>query len=204
VCAGDSNTRGQYAVSYVKMLTDRMKGHDVAVTGAGVNGDCSYNLLQRLDPIIAQRPDAVTLLIGSNDAWSTLSEANARAIVKRKNLPVPPTLSGYSENLAAIVARLRAGTDAQITLVSLPVLGQDLDSPAAQASKEFSRLVMTIASEQGWPIFRCTSGSASTCAATGPRSCRSPTGSASAIRRCCNTSCCIAPTTALPGIDAWR
>ena len=116
------------------MLAERMKGNDITVTGAGVNGDCSYNLLQRLDQIIAQRSDAVTVLIGSNDAWSTLSDANARKIVKRKNLPAAPTLSQYRENLAAIVARLRAKTDAQIALVSLPVLGQDLDSPAARAS----------------------------------------------------------------------
>ena len=149
VCAGDSNTLGQYGVSYVRILAERLSGHDITVTGAGVNGDCSYNLLQRLDPIIAQRPDAVTLLIGSNDAWSTLSDANARKIVKRKNLPTPPTLSQYRENLAAIVARLRAATDAQIALVSPPVLGQDLDSPAARASKEFSQVVKTTAAEQG-------------------------------------------------------
>ncbi len=131
------------------MLAERLSGHDVTVTGAGVNGDCSYNLLQRLDPIIAQRPDAVTVLIGSNDAWSSLSDANARKIVKRKNLPAAPTLSQYRENLVAIVARLRAETDAQIALVSLPVLGQDLDSPAARASKEFSEVVNTTAAEYG-------------------------------------------------------
>ncbi len=149
VCVGDSNTRGKYGASYVHMLAERLSGHDATVTGAGVNGDCSYNLLQRLDLIIAQRPDVVTVLIGSNDAWSTLSVANADRIMKRKNLPVSPTLRHYHENLAAVVARLRAETDAQLALVSLPVLGQDLDSPAAQASKEFSQVVKTTAAEQG-------------------------------------------------------
>ena len=150
VCVGDSNTRGRLAASYVRMLAERLKGHDATVTGAGVNGDCSYNLLQRLDPIIAQRPDAVSVLIGTNDAWSTLSNANARNIVKRKKLPTAPTLTQYRENLAAIVARFRAETDAQIALVSLPVLGQDLDSPAARASTDFSHVVRTIAAEQGF------------------------------------------------------
>ena len=92
----------------------------------------------------------MTVLIGSNDAWSTLSDANARKIVKRKNLPAPPTLSQYRENLAAIAARLRAKTDAHVALVSLPVLGQDLDSPAARASTEFSQVVKTTAAEQGF------------------------------------------------------
>jgi lysophospholipase L1-like esterase len=148
VCAGDSNTRGKYGASYVHMLAERLSSHDATISGAGVNGDCSYNLLQRLDPIIAQRPDAVTVLIGSNDAWSTLSDANARKIVRRKNLPAPPTLTWYRGNLTAIVARIRAETDAQIALVSLPVLGQDLDSPAARASTDFSQVVKTTATEQ--------------------------------------------------------
>jgi lysophospholipase L1-like esterase len=149
VCAGDSNTRGQYGVSYVQMLAERLGGNDVAVTGAGVNGDCSYNLLQRLDPIIEQRPDVVTVLIGSNDAWSTLSDANARKMMKRKNLPTAPSLSEYRENLAAIVARLGAETEARIALASLPVLGQDLGSPAARASEEFSEVVKTMAADHG-------------------------------------------------------
>ena len=136
-------------MSYVHMLAERMKGNDITVTGAGVNGDCSYNLLQRLDQIIAQRSDAVTVLIGSNDAWSTLSDANARKIMKRKKLPVAPTLSQYRDNLTAIVARLRTETDAQIALVSPPVLGQDLRSPATQASAEFSEVVKTTAAEHG-------------------------------------------------------
>ena len=149
LCAGDSNTRGQYGVSYVQMLAQRLGGQDITVTGAGVNGDCSHNLLQRLQPIIAQRPDVVTVLIGSNDAWCTLSAGNARKMMKRKNLPAPPTLSRYRENLTAIVARLGADTKARIALVSPPVLGQDIGSPAAQASKEFSEVVKTTAAEHG-------------------------------------------------------
>lgn len=135
-------------MSYVRMLADRLEGHGITVAGAGVNGDCSYNLLQRLDQIIAQRPDAVTVLIGSNDAWSTLSDANARRIMKRKNLPVAPTLSAYRANLTEIVARLRAETDAQIALMSLPVLGQDVASPSVRASTEFSEVAKATATEQ--------------------------------------------------------
>lgn len=136
-------------MSYVQMLADRLAGHGITVTGAGVNGDCSYNLLRRLDQIIAQRPDAVTVLIGSNDAWSTLSDANARRIMKRKNLPVAPTLSAYRANLTEIVVRLRAETDAQIALMSLPVLGQDVASPSVRASTEFSAAAKATATEQG-------------------------------------------------------
>ena len=129
------------------MLEERLRGRDVTVTAAGVNGDSSIDVLRRLDSIIALVPDAVTVLIGSNDAWGTLSEANARKLMKRKKLPFPPTLSRYREHLHTIASRLRAQTDARIALVSPPVLGQDLDAAAAQAGADFSAAVKEVAAE---------------------------------------------------------
>lgn len=58
MCLGDSNTTGDYGgVSYVGgMLARRLAGADVTVTGSGVNGEVSYGLVQRLDPVIDQQP----------------------------------------------------------------------------------------------------------------------------------------------------
>ncbi|HEX2214787.1 MAG TPA: GDSL-type esterase/lipase family protein [Mycobacterium sp.] len=147
VCAGDSNTRGQYGVGYVPILTERLCGGDVTVTAAGVNGDCSFDLLRRLDSIIALAPDVVTVLIGTNDAWCTLSEANARRMMKRKKLPEAPTLSRFRDHLQTIAVRLSAETDARIALVSPPVLGQDLDGPATRAGAEFSEAIKEVAAQ---------------------------------------------------------
>lgn len=149
VCAGDSNTRGQYGVGYVQVLNERLRGRDIAITSAGVNGDSSFDLVGRLDSIIALAPDAVTVLIGSNDAWCTLSEANARLMVKRKKLPFPPTLSRYRDHLHTITARLSAETNARIALVSPPVLGQDLGATAARVGAEFSAVVKEVAAVHG-------------------------------------------------------
>ncbi|QZH69395.1 SGNH/GDSL hydrolase family protein [Mycolicibacterium farcinogenes] len=145
LCVGDSNTRGQYGVDYVAPLAARLRSHDVTVTGAGVNGDCSANVLQRLDSIIKQRPSAVVILIGTNDIWSTLSEKNAGRMVRRKQLPAAPTLGVFRENLAAITRRLRAQTDARIALMSPPVLGQDIASRAGHTGQRFSVAVEEVA-----------------------------------------------------------
>lgn len=149
VCAGDSNTRGQYGVGYVQVLNERLRGRDISITSAGVNGDGSFDLVRRLDAIIELAPDAVTVLIGSNDAWCTLSEANARRMVKRKKLPFAPTLSRYRDHLHTIAARLTAETDARIALMSPPVLGQDLAATPARVGADFSAVVKQVAAEHG-------------------------------------------------------
>lgn len=55
-------------------------------------------------------PDTVTLLVGTNDV--------------RNGVPVKQ----YSENLGAIVDRVRTRTSARIALMSLPPLGEDLNA----------------------------------------------------------------------------
>ncbi|KOX24054.1 GDSL-type esterase/lipase family protein [Nocardiopsis sp. NRRL B-16309] len=149
VCAGDSNTRGEYGVGYVPMLGERWDGDGIEVVGEGVDGDTAYDLLRRLDPIIERRPDAVTVLIGSNDVWGSLTEVNGRRLVERKELPEPPTLDGYRLRLGEIVDRLAEETAARIAVLSPPVLGQDLDGPAARAGERFQEVAREVAEARG-------------------------------------------------------
>ncbi|MFI6574813.1 SGNH/GDSL hydrolase family protein [Nocardiopsis sp. NPDC050513] len=161
VCAGDSNTRGEYGVGYVGLLRERWHGRGIDVVAEGVNGDTSHNLSRRLDPIVALRPDAVTVLIGSNDVWGSLTEANGRRLMRRKELPEPPTLDGYRDRLGGIVARLLGETDARIAVLSPPVLGQDLGGPAVQAGERFAEVTREVAEARGvayLPLFERQSG----------------------------------------------
>ena len=73
-CVGDSLTAGQVSVDYVKMLAARDLGRSLRFTNAGVNGDLAFNVLRRLDSVIDLQPDAITVLIGTNDANASLSE----------------------------------------------------------------------------------------------------------------------------------
>lgn len=71
VCLGDSLTWGKYGGSYVDTLGKLKREH--TFINAGVGGDTVVNLLRRLDEdVLAHGPDAVFVMIGCNDAISSL------------------------------------------------------------------------------------------------------------------------------------
>ncbi|MFJ2434689.1 SGNH/GDSL hydrolase family protein [Streptomyces anulatus] len=144
-CLGDSLTRAQFSVDYLDLLERRRPPGDVRLARFGVNGDFAHNLLQRLDAVVTNPPDVITVLIGTNDARASLAHYPVDQAVKRKQLPERPSAGWFQQCLGAVVARLRAETDATIGLLSLPVLGQQLDGAAAQASQAYSRLVAEVA-----------------------------------------------------------
>lgn len=90
----------------------RQAGFDVAVVNAGVSGDTSSDGLSRLEWSLADRPDAVILEMGSNDALRgidpALTEKNIAAMLGRlKAAHVPVLLLGMKapRNLGPEYAR---------------------------------------------------------------------------------------------------
>lgn len=144
-CLGDSLTRAQLSVDYLELLKRRRPPGDVRLARYGANGDFAYNLLQRLDALVADPPDVVTVLIGTNDARASLAGYPVERAMKRKQLPQRPSADWFQQCLGAVVERLRTETDAMIGLLSLPVLGQQLDGAAAQASQAYSRMAAEVA-----------------------------------------------------------
>ncbi|MFG2430885.1 SGNH/GDSL hydrolase family protein [Streptomyces sp. NPDC048590] len=144
-CLGDSLTRAQFSVDYLDLLARLRPPGDVRLARFGVNGDFAHNLLQRLDAVVADPPDVITVLIGTNDARASLPGYPVEQAMKRKRLPERPSAGWFQQSLGSVVARLRAETDATIGLLSLPVLGQRLDGAAAQASLAYSRLIAEVA-----------------------------------------------------------
>lgn len=147
-CLGDSLTRAQVSVDYLDLLGRRRPPGDVRLARFGVNGDFAHNLLQRLDAVVADPPEVITVLIGTNDARASLAGYPVERVMKRKRLPERPSAGWFQECLGAVVARLRAETDATIGLLSLPVLGQRPDAPAAQASLAYSRMIAEVAAAE--------------------------------------------------------
>ncbi|MGV9453080.1 SGNH/GDSL hydrolase family protein [Streptomyces sp. NPDC003635] len=144
-CLGDSLTRAQFSVDYLDLLQRRHPPGDVQLARFGANGDFAYNLLQRLDAVVTNPPDVITVLIGTNDARASLPGYPLEQAMKRKRLPNRPSAGWFQQCLGTVVARLRAETDATIGLLSLPVLGQQLDAAAAQASQAYSRMIAEVA-----------------------------------------------------------
>ena len=148
-CAGDSLTRAQHSVDYLGPLSDRHPPGTIRTYRFGVNRDFAYNLLHRVDEVVAQPADVITVLIGTNDARASLPGFPVDRVMRAKELPARPSAAWFADCLDQIVRRLCAETDARVGLLSLPVLGQDVGSDAARASTAYSRIIEQTATHHG-------------------------------------------------------
>ena len=145
-CLGASLTAGSVSADYVEMLQARPALTGLRFINHGVNGDLAWNGLQRLDQVIADQPDAVTILIGTNDVNATLSERNRLRYHEFNRLPVThPDLDWYQENLRKIIRGLQVGTRARLAVVSLAVIGEDLGHEANRRVETYNAAIREIA-----------------------------------------------------------
>jgi acyl-CoA thioesterase I len=119
---------------------------------AGINGNLAWNVLQRLDDVVACRPDAVTLLVGTNDVLGTLGEPWEPMYRRQQHIPVTPTLAWYVENVRAIIDRLQAETGARLAILDLPPVGEDLDSEINGRVVEYNAALRQVAADSGVPV----------------------------------------------------
>jgi acyl-CoA thioesterase I len=148
VCAGDSLTHGIAGADYVGPLRTRLAGEGYAVVNAGINGNLAWNVLQRLDEVIACRPDAVTVLIGSNDVLGTLGPTWESMYRAQQRIPETPTLDWYRQNLCAILDRLGAETRARVAVLDLPPIGEDLGSATNDLVRRYNAVIREVAAER--------------------------------------------------------
>jgi lysophospholipase L1-like esterase len=148
VCLGASMVRGQVSYNFVNLLNQRMANDGFQFINAGVAGNQAYNVLMRLDSVIAYQPDFVIILVGTNDVTATLSPTLARISRLTSRFPRPPSAEFYKYNMLRIINALKEKTSAKIALVSLPVLGEDLESIPNQLIKDYNALLKGIADEE--------------------------------------------------------
>jgi lysophospholipase L1-like esterase len=145
VCLGASIVRGQVSYSFVNLLDQRMAEAGFQFINAGVAGDQAYNVAMRLDSVIDYQPDFVIILVGTNDVTATLSPTLARISRLTGRFPQPPSIEFYKYNMLRIINMLKEKTSAKIALVSLPVLGEDLESMTNHCIKDYNALLKEIA-----------------------------------------------------------
>ena len=146
VCLGASIVRGRASVDFVQMLRERIP-HRTFVN-AGVNGNVAWEVLQRVDDVIACGPREVVILVGTNDVQATLNPAAGDSARRSKGLPETPTVRWYEECLTQVVGQLH-GAGADVALCSLPPLGQDLEDAANARVREFNAAIARVAEAQG-------------------------------------------------------
>ena len=152
VLIGDSITHGNVSVNYVQMLGERLRKKDgklFDIINAGINSDFAWNIVQRLDDIIACAPDFITILIGTNDANVTLNPPTAALDIKSKKLPQFPTADWFRANLEEILSTLKDLTKAKIGVFSLPTIGEDPASTEFKKGQEYSNIIKDIAEQTG-------------------------------------------------------
>lgn len=132
VAAGASMTQGTLGADWVGALRGREEFDGHQFVNAGINGNTSADLRDRLDTdILPCHPNAVAILIGTNDV--------------RNNVAVQT----YRDNLTAIVERLTAATTARVALLSLPPLGEDLDAEINQRLNAYNQAIRDTAIRTG-------------------------------------------------------
>jgi lysophospholipase L1-like esterase len=149
VCLGDSNTHARVAGSYVQFLGQRLPAH--RILNGGCNGNCAYNLLQRVEECRAVDPALITVMIGTNDAKATLSVEASAYSVKDHKLPRPPSLAAFRDDLAQLLVglRKRCSKDTQVALLTLPPLGEGVGSDANLRAAQFNAVIVELAGSHG-------------------------------------------------------
>ncbi|HEX3045549.1 MAG TPA: SGNH/GDSL hydrolase family protein [Bacillota bacterium] len=148
VCAGDSLTRGQLSFDFCGYLNLQADLQNYQFINDGINGDLSYNLLQRLEPIIACKPNYIVLLIGTTDLLNSLYPKSAKYVQWVKQLPQSGSLVWYSGNLELMIQILQQRTRAKIAVLSLPTVGEAVSSAADQKVREYNEVIESIAARK--------------------------------------------------------
>ena len=144
---GDSLTQGTFSYNWIEYVAGKLKNPPYVFYNHGVNGEMAYNALKRIEKVVKENPDLVTILLGTNDVFSIATEENTKRYMRGLKLPQAPSLKWYVENLEEIVRTLQKRTNARIALISIPVLGEDPKHPVYIKAKEYVNEIKRIAKE---------------------------------------------------------
>lgn len=145
VCLGDSITQGGLGADWVGMFRRRLA--DAAfVVNAGVGGQITWDLRQRLDEVTRCRPAAIVLMVGSNDAVGTLG--GGWASFYKRGRPQAPSEAWFTEQFDALVTELVAITP-WVVCLTLPPLGEDPTTQPAAIVRRLNDVIRERAAAHG-------------------------------------------------------
>ncbi len=148
VFVGNSITHGILSVNYIKMIAKELGENRFHYINAGINSHLTYNVLIRINEIVACNPDYITIMIGTNDAHREMKLYEDTRFTKGLNLPREPTKDWYEENLLKIISILQEKTNAKIAICSIPPIGENISHPIFKQSIEYSKLIKKIAEKK--------------------------------------------------------
>lgn len=149
---GDSITHGFYGVNYIKIVKERLKNSESSYEfiNAGINGDLTVNILERMDDIIQCKPDIAILLVGTNDVNGSQSKKRAKIYEFTKKIPKDPlfwTEKRFVGDYSKIIRRFKEETKAIIAISSLPPIGEEPKTKPFNDSKRYSGIIKNLATD---------------------------------------------------------
>jgi lysophospholipase L1-like esterase len=127
-CLGSSTTAAKGTYKWIDELAARPQNSRFRFVNFGVGGDLSFNLANRLDPVLRAAPDRVVVLIGTNDILASVFGNVRRFSRIWKGLSEQPSATTFKRNLELITQRLQQKSGATIALSSLAPVGEALAS----------------------------------------------------------------------------
>ncbi|MDP5120302.1 MAG: GDSL-type esterase/lipase family protein [Spirosomaceae bacterium] len=149
VCFGDSNTHGNVSYNWVADLEKNLP--DFQLVNAGRNSDLTFTLLHRIEDVIACKPNFINVLIGTNDLNATFAKSSLKRYQKTGRLieGEVPSIVSFKRNYEEIVDRLSGETQAEISLMSLPLMGENLESEENKSVAAYNSIIKEIAEKNG-------------------------------------------------------
>jgi lysophospholipase L1-like esterase len=166
LCYGDSITHGNCSASYTPELPlvlcrtlglpipDRNQtfADPLWVVNAGQNMITSHTIAyERLPPTLnAVSPDFVLIFIGTNDVQAIYKPKSwGRFITYINQLPQPPSLPIYEQNIRKIIRHIEeTSSQMQIGIVTLPPMGENLQSRSNQVVRQANEVLHRIVNDQ--------------------------------------------------------
>ena len=142
VLIGDSLTHGNVQPSWVNSMRKKM-GENFEFINAGINGETTNDVLNRINEILACDPNIATLLIGNNNLMGSF-ERNERNYKKSKQ--VEWSINGFENEYRMIVKRL-IENDIKLAVSSLMSYGEEIGSDEFERTREYSKIIKKIADE---------------------------------------------------------
>lgn len=128
VAVGDSITHAKVSADYLELLAKQNENQSFTFINAGINSRLAFNALQEVDKVVACNPSVITILIGTNDVLATSSDKVAQYYIDLWKLPQKPDFAFYQDNLTELIEQLQRKTTAKIAILSLPPVGEKVDS----------------------------------------------------------------------------
>jgi lysophospholipase L1-like esterase len=148
LCLGASIVQGKVSSSFVDVLDRRLSREGFRFINAGIAGYQSYNILINIESAVDMKPDFIVILVGTNDVTAALNPDISGLARLTNKTPQPPSAQFYHENMLQVVKTLKEKTSAEIALLSIPLLGEDLDALPNQRIREYNELLKEIATEE--------------------------------------------------------